>query len=863
MKKGLIAGLLGIMVASSFLPVPSASAAGELPTNRPWTKCADENGFCSFEGTKEVRFGTGSSYMFATATNGIACSVAAFENDPAGGVRKQCEMRDLLSEGTPEVTGFLSGDFKTLTIAFDRSVVPADEAEDLKSAVTVRKTGTEDFAPLDTADTVSYDAADLDKLVLSLAEPLVGKGNAVAIAANALVLDEDTEPYAQSIVIDSIIGADITPPAFIGAEKRNSGYEISLHFDESLQISYPADVTDETNEEAYLLSSLQIAQDGEHFSPLVNGLAYGSVNGSKLVIGYNGDLKLVSGPKTKLKLAAGLLKDDSGNSTPELTLSVSPPAIRSAELSADNHDVTVTFDRLVYATPFFGLDELKSRIRLMDSSRNWNPGAGDTASITGNKLLLHMEKALSGETTQISIQGGTLQDANGNYSNDNVVTAYLAAHADGDIADTTPPEYVNYLLSPDLKDLTLIFNEDLAMSEEDIATFKNNVYWRNNWMNQPLPSSSTVTVSGRTLTIHFESFSSSIYYIYGNLAAVKDLAGNYSNSSFSTWYFQVNNGNGISLQGGYVGLKGGFLGLYFGNPYSEELVDLTADENGGSRLYDLISISSDNGATYQTLSAGDKVVLQGNQAGIFLKDPIKAGTVQVKIAAGAFIDSHRYRASGELKMTIAQSDSRLTGYLFSDADTVLKSDDDSGWSSRIRNVKVWDRWSGSGDRDLTGAEYSVAGGKLTIAKGVFLKDRRYLIEVEAEGYGTRAFDGEAFKSSDIFYMTAPAVTKTNGIAAKVFIYNQAQSDNAGTQSVVFELFDGTTPVGIASSELMVGTGTYTVKFNVSDAASKAYTVKAFLVSSFDSGTMDLGLSLGTVKTQAEIDEAMLRNGYND
>ncbi len=820
MKKGLIVGLLGIMVSTSFLPVPSASAA-ELPANRSWTECAGERSVCSFDGTKEV---------------------------------------NLAPEGMPEAIASLGEDFKTLTIAFDSDVKPAAAVEDLKSAFTIRKTESGDFAALDAADTVVYDVDNT--LVLTLAQPLIGTGNAVAIAANTLVFGEDTEPYAQSIVIDSIVGADFTPPAFIGAEKGRNGQEVSLHFDESFQIAYPADVTDDADKEAYLLSGLQLAQDGEHFSPLVNGLAYGRVDESKLVIGYGNDLSIVSGAKTKIKLAAGLLKDGAGNANPELTLSVSPPAIRSAELSPDNHDVTVTFDRIVYATPFVGQDGLKSGIRLQNSDRTWYPGAGDTVSIAGDKLLLHMEKALGGEAILIFFQGGTVQDADGNYAADGFVTPYLQAHADSDTADTTPPQFVKYLLSSDLRDMTLIFNEDLAMSEDDIAAFKTSIRWRNDWRDFPLPSNASVTVSGRTITVHFETYTSSTYYLYGSLASVKDAAGNAAGNYFYSEFFQVDDENVIRLENGYIGLKGRFLGLYIRNPFSNELEDLTADESG-SRLHELISISTDNGATYKTLSQGDKIILQGNQVGIILENPIKSGSVQVKIAAGAFIDSHHYKASGELKKTISYTDSQLTGYLFSDADTVLKTDDDSAWSSRIRSVKVWDRWSYSGNRELTDAEYSVADGKLTIAKGVFLKDRSYWIDVEAEGYGTRVFDGYTYKSSEIFYMTAPAVTKTNGVTAKVFIYNQAQSEEAGTQSVVFELFDGTTPVSIVSTELMVGTGTYTAKFNVSDAASKAYTVKAFIVSSFDSDTMDLGLSLGTVKTQAEIDEAMLRYEYND
>jgi len=58
-----------------------------------WTFCANENQFCSFTGTKLVRYGAGTSFNFQTATNGIACNNATF-GDPIFGTVKHCDYTD-------------------------------------------------------------------------------------------------------------------------------------------------------------------------------------------------------------------------------------------------------------------------------------------------------------------------------------------------------------------------------------------------------------------------------------------------------------------------------------------------------------------------------------------------------------------------------------------------------------------------------------------------------------------------------------------------------------------------------------------------------------------------------------------------
>lgn len=55
----------------------------------PTRRCADEDGRCSFLDTRIVFYGAGERYTARSLTNGTACTNAVF-GDPAPGVRKAC-----------------------------------------------------------------------------------------------------------------------------------------------------------------------------------------------------------------------------------------------------------------------------------------------------------------------------------------------------------------------------------------------------------------------------------------------------------------------------------------------------------------------------------------------------------------------------------------------------------------------------------------------------------------------------------------------------------------------------------------------------------------------------------------------------
>jgi hypothetical protein len=69
------------------------SSIDQTPAPTPtvtWTTCAQENGKCSFTGTREVRYGAGTKWAIKTFTSSTTCSNAVF-GDPANGVVKSCQ----------------------------------------------------------------------------------------------------------------------------------------------------------------------------------------------------------------------------------------------------------------------------------------------------------------------------------------------------------------------------------------------------------------------------------------------------------------------------------------------------------------------------------------------------------------------------------------------------------------------------------------------------------------------------------------------------------------------------------------------------------------------------------------------------
>ncbi len=72
--------------------LPSTPTPTPTPTASPlsgYTFCADEGNFCNFSGTKDIKYGSGVTFITKTLTNGTQCINSVF-TDPTPGVKKSC-----------------------------------------------------------------------------------------------------------------------------------------------------------------------------------------------------------------------------------------------------------------------------------------------------------------------------------------------------------------------------------------------------------------------------------------------------------------------------------------------------------------------------------------------------------------------------------------------------------------------------------------------------------------------------------------------------------------------------------------------------------------------------------------------------
>ncbi|WP_141503512.1 hemoblobin-interacting domain-containing protein [Paenibacillus luteus] len=860
-KKGSISLLVAIMALSSFLFVSPASA-----DNGDWAFCANENSTCEISGTKEVRFGINNLYGYRQMTNSFNCNVPTWGSDPVPNQAKQCFVRDVLAEGAPRLTVDVSNLNKKITVTFSEYAEQAGTLEDLKNAITLERSETPGYSPLAANDSISFSTSEsATTLIIHLESALNGNANAINIASGAL-LDIDEDPYNSNMEIRNIAAQDLVAPAFIGADVYDSGGEVYLNFDKDFTINAPVNA-DQDLTNAFLKSQISIAADGEHFSPVLGEQNEVYQNGSRQIyMEYYNDMKIVIGEKTVIKIAGGTLKNAAGSLNEELLLHVSPPTIQSTIVSSDNHDVTISFYDDIFDNTY--LSNPLSNYIYLKKDNNSQPkglGEGDSAEIESGKLKIHFKEALSGTSNYIYVEAGVLKDRYGNIQRERSVTAPLQAHVGGVDpfpADTTLPVYQYSYFSNNYQDLNIVFNEDVQNGKQDDANFLQSVYWYNsqNWKTG-LPEGTTLTFSGSVATIHFAApLTGYQYYFQFNSNMFKDLAGNIPNNNFDTKWFYPNDKT-FNLYNGYFSYNGRWLSIQFNA--DTDIVDQTLVD-GVSHLKESITYSIDHGATYKALDELDVVSIYGRNINILFHDAIKVGSVKVKISEKVVSDQFDYKRNIAVEIDFAYTTPEITGYMLSNTASELTFVDNALWRNQVKEIILYDGKIGM-RRQLNSSEYQLSEGKITIAKGVFQEGYYYQISVNAEGYSTKYFDGRAYRSSELFYMTAPVVTTENGITAKINLLNNAyQNQYTGNQSVVFELFNGTTPVSIVAANLKLGTGVYSANFNVSDAATNPnYTVKAYVVSKYGADLADIGLNFASIKTQTEFDIALNEKNNNE
>lgn len=71
-----------------------------------WTRCAEENGWCSFAGPRILQYGAGNTMRPKKLYDGTSCNNATF-GDPVPGVAKHCDIAPGLTKPTSTSSGFV------------------------------------------------------------------------------------------------------------------------------------------------------------------------------------------------------------------------------------------------------------------------------------------------------------------------------------------------------------------------------------------------------------------------------------------------------------------------------------------------------------------------------------------------------------------------------------------------------------------------------------------------------------------------------------------------------------------------------------------------------------------------------------
>lgn len=769
-------------------------------------------------------------------------------------------------ESNDDLTVVVSGANKVVTVSFSVYATQTDNYDDFKDGITVKRSDASTYTNLDLNDTVAFSSSETDStatLVVTFDNALTGSTNAIRIASDVL-MDRDDELFDQ-VDIMQIAALDITPPVYTGSQSYNHGEELYLYFDENFTIESGVEETD-----AFLRSKMSIATDGTNFAPLSEMSDVYQYNSNGIHIRYDNDMQIILGANTKLKIASGTLKDVAGNLNEEMILDINPPVIQSVELSGDKQDVTITFNEDIYDNTLNGAaSDLRYYISIFRSSNsNWNQLTdGETVSIVSGELVIHLAQALTGANNQIKVNGNALKDGKGNMNSDNISTPFIQGNIGVDV-DTTVPRLLQSYMTNSNYDITMVFDEDVQNNKDSISSFISSITFPydqqgNSYYNSyRFPSTPTVTFSGHILNFHFETPLDSAKYFSIPAGSIKDASNNVIQYNLESW---LNPNQGLYYESGSFSNNGRWLNLDF----NYNIMDNTLI-GGVSHLKEKIRISTDNGASFSPIGEKDVISIHDDRLYILFNEPKKVGSVRVEIDADALRDQYGVLQSPAIDQTVAYNTPDVTGYFFSNAASEFIFEDNEEWRSKVKEVLLYDDKYGT-YRPLNTTEYSLSAGKLTIKSGLFQKDQYYDISINADGYSSKYVEGFAYESSKVFFMTAPVLTTGNGITASInilntYLYNNRSSDNSGTQTVVFELMNGATPVSIVTANLKVGTGTYSANFNVADAATNPkYSVRAFIVTRFLTDGTSIGTNLSTQATQAELDykQTQLNNNNNN
>ncbi len=837
------------------------------------------NASISDTGAIVIEFGEG---FLEGATNQIRIKAYALVGQDTDLISDFIAVQDV---NAPYLVGkAISSDLKTATLTFNTSVTTATYS----------------------VDSVNYEVdlfnyVEIDDIFMGESGMSLSEGDTISVSGNQMVFVFESplsghkaiHLYEGAVQGDNGILNDETSAEFNTEPIEYSEY---FFFDNSqndeedlygldLDIYFNQEIVNNTPSDNALKAAITISKDGgESFTALdpndtvtVGGGILGpfvlsdNSNGSDHL--HLHFFKPLAPGSYQVRIAEGTLKSSLGFVSGEITTTEiimsnnNAPIYQSAEVSADRKVVTLTFDKdivdnsgNVYIWNGVGswiqstlFDNVK--IKRSDSDFFQNLYPGDTVVLSGNKLILTLNTALTGTNNKIGIKSGILKDASGNIQRSGVITSAI------DVWATSPPEYLYSTINNLNKNWTLFFDTVIKNNKESEAALKDAITLSiDGGEEKPLDSSTTVTFVDNKLVLHFsEPLVDRNIRVHIAEDAIADTVDNVLTESIETEALDPNDFYPPEFIWAELFTSHSVM-LYF---ETSGLLDNTIDATG-SRLKEAVTYSTDKGATFLPLHADDAVNLYsvedyGNFVVVYFHNVIQ-GNLQIKIAGNALKDT----AGNVLTTSVVTGDidtnyaPDLIGSFYSNTPSVLTFEDNAVWRSKIQKVVLveygnfdYGTWA---ERILSPDEYKLDSGKLTIHSGLFEHQALYHIKVYSDGFETKYSESmSAIRSQDSYFITPVIMDRTSGITAKVKI---GANQSNGNLHVIFQLMNGQTPVSIVAVEYdsFDDKGTFRANFNVADAATNPnYSVRAFVVSEYSNSPSSVGVNLATPITDAEYD----------
>ncbi|CAM3901182.1 hypothetical protein COLU111180_13370 [Cohnella lubricantis] len=728
----------------------------------------------------------------------------------------------------------------TSVTAATYSVSGATYNYDPHEFVQIRKNGDPDYSELDSDDivTVSDDLLNID-----FASPLA---DATQYSIKVLAGAVQSAPGITNS--EFTVGVNTKAPTYSSSSKDEySSYSrIYVNYDQNI---YKNGLSDDELKAAVTISS----DGGDSFEQLAED-AEVYISGSNYLTIYF-DSPLAAGDY-QVKIGAGALKNSVGVpsnvvTTPAITFSdLTGPEYQSLELSEGNTKVTLTFDDNIYIRNGYNLVNY-IYIR-KDGSSLPNNDWIESAVTSGNQLVITLSKPLVGNGYQFVIYYYVLQDENGNSLKDSwdVVTDLI------DTANPDSPAYDYSKFSNTNHDLTLYFDAPILNNTASNDALKAGIALSvNGGAPHALAASTTVTITGQTILLHFaDPLVDPNIQVHIAANTLKSESGHALANPITTEAVFPNTLYPPELDDAY--LISSHTAVVEFDTNDGNLADNTPGTDE-SNLKTAVSYSLDHGSTFLPLGTDDDVILNDSQLLVYFHEAL-TGEVQIRIAGSTLKNSFGNVLTEAVTTEELTADApyNISGDAYTDAPSVITFDDDPVWREHISGVGIYNDNTGQ-DQELAQEDYTISPGKITIRQGVFEEFTTYYFYIDADGYDNRDVELFSHPVQMSFAMGPVKTDSANGITASVKVAPYASY--LGSQAtVIFQLMDGEKPVSIAAihTDVLDDIGTFTAHFNAADATDTTnhdYTVRAYVVDQYTNDPSSVGYDLATRFTEAEME----------